>query len=238
VRGRAAESDVVSGVKACIFDVYGTLLDLNGAIEPLSAYPQVNAAELLTLWRAKQIEYTWLRSITARYADFARINSDALDYACEVAGPEAVQLKPQLVDAFGKLPAYPDAIGLLRALRADGLKTAVLSNGTPAMLKSGLEVAGLLPALDAVLSVDSVGTYKPSPAVYRLPSNALGFPAEAMAFVSANAWDAAGAASAGLQVVWVNRGGAPRERLPDGPSVQVRSLADVRQALQIFGAPG
>lgn len=228
----------VTGIKACIFDAYGTLLDLNGAVEPLTGRPGGQAAALLALWRSKQLEYTWLRSLTARYADFARITADALDYACDVVGEEAVRLRPQLLEAFNRLPAYSEAPELLRALRADGLKTAVLSNGTPGMLKAGLGSAGLLSELDAVFSVDSVGTYKPSPAVYRLPGNALGLPAEAMVFVSANAWDAAGAASAGLQVVWVNRGGAPRERLPEGPSVQVRSLADVREALRIFGPLG
>ncbi len=228
----------MTGIRACIFDAYGTLLDLRGAVAPFAGSLGVQADALLALWRSKQLEYSWLRSLTAQYADFARITSDALDYACEVVGQEATRVRPQLLEAFDRLPAYPGARELLDALRAAGLKTAVLSNGTPAMLKAVLGSSGLLGGLDAVLSVDSLGIYKPSPVVYRLPSNALGIPAEALAFVSANAWDAAGAAGAGLQVIWVNRDGAPRERLPDGPAVQVRSLGDVPEALRVFGLVG
>ncbi len=228
----------MNGVKACVFDAYGTLLDLSAAVEPLAAGLEGRAPDLLAIWRQKQLEYTWLRSLMGRYADFAQVTSDALDYACDVVGSEARLLKPELLKAFARLPAYPEAQPLLRSLRAAGLKTAVLSNGTFSTLRTSLGTAGLLADIDVILSVDSVGTYKPSPPVYHLPSTALGLPVDALAFVSAHAWDAAGAAAVGLQAIWLNRGGAPRERLPEGPAVQVRSLADVDEALRIFGPVG
>jgi 2-haloacid dehalogenase len=222
-----------TAVQACVFDAYGTLLDLNGAIAPVAARLGDRAARLLEVWRARQIEYTWLRSLMARHADFAQVTSDALEYACATIGADAAELQPMLLEAFYRLPAYPDAGSLLRALRRGGLKTAVLSNGTPGMLEAGLAAAGLRSLLDAVLSVEQVQTYKPSPAVYHLASAGLQVAPQAVAFVSANAWDAAGAASAGLHVIWINRTGAPPERLPYGPAIELTSLAAVAAALGV-----
>jgi 2-haloacid dehalogenase len=220
-------------IQACAFDAYGTLLDLNGAIAPVAARLGHRATRLLEVWRATQLQYTWLRSLMARHADFAQVTSDALEYACATVGADAAELQPMLRDAFYHLPAYADAGPLLRALRGGGLKTAVLSNGTPAMLEAGLSAAGLRSLIDAVLSVEQVQTYKPSPAVYHLASAALRVAPQALAFVSANAWDAAGAASAGLHVIWINRTGAPPERLPYGPAIELTSLAAVAAALGV-----
>lgn len=219
-------------IQACVFDAYGTLLDLNGAIAPLAASLGGRATELLAVWRSKQLQYTWLRSLMGRHADFTHVTGDALEYACAVVGIDAVPVKPLLLQAFTRLPAYPDAPPLLRMLRAAGFKTAVLSNGSPEMLEAGLSAAGLRDALDRVLSVEAVGIYKPSPAVYRLPSEAFGVAADAIAFVSANAWDAAGAASAGLRVIWINRAGDPPEQLPSRPAREVRSLAEIPAQLR------
>jgi 2-haloacid dehalogenase len=225
-----------TAIQACVFDAYGTLLDLDGAVAPVAARLGDRAARLLEVWRARQLEYTWLRSLMARHADFGQVTSDALEYACAAIGVGAAELQPMLLDAFCRLPAYPDAGPLLRTLRRGGLKTAVLSNGTPTMLEAGLVAAGLRSLLDAVLSVEQVQTYKPSPAVYHLASAGLHVAPRAVAFVSANAWDAAGAASAGLHVIWINRTGAPPERLPYGPAVELTSLAAVAAALGV--SPG
>jgi 2-haloacid dehalogenase len=225
-----------TAIQACVFDAYGTLLDLNGAMAPVAARLGDRAAQLLEVWRARQLQYTWLRSLMVRHADFAQVTSDALEYACATLGACDAELQPMLLDAFYHLPAYPDAGPLLRTLRRGGLKTAVLSNGTPAMLEAGLVAAGLRTLLDAVLSVEQVQTYKPSPAVYHLASAGLHVAPQAVAFVSANAWDAAGAASAGLHVIWINRTGAPPERLPYGPAVEVTSLAAVAAALGVSEA--
>jgi 2-haloacid dehalogenase len=219
-------------IHACVFDAYGTLLDLNGAVAPVAARLGHRAADLLKLWRGKQLEYTWLRSLMGRHADFAQVTSEALDYACAALGENAAALQPQLLEAFYRLPAYPDAGPLLRTLRARGVRTAVLSNGTAAMLEAGLTAAGVRPLLDVVLSVEEVQTYKPSPAVYRLGIAALGCPPEALIFVSANSWDVAGASSAGLRTAWINRGGAPRERLPHGAALEVASLVELTERLE------
>ena len=219
-------------IQACVFDAYGTLLDLNGAIAAVSAGLGDRAADLLRVWRRKQLEYTWLRSLMGRHADFAQVTREALEYACAAIGADATGLQAAMLDAFFHLPAYPDAEPLLRTIRARGLRTAVLSNGTPAMLEAGLQSTGLGPLLDAVLSVEDVGIYKPSPAVYQHASAALGITPEALVFVSANAWDIAGASSAGLRAIWINRTGAPPERLPYGPAVEVGSLGEISITLK------
>ena len=216
-----------TGIQAFVFDAYGTLLDLNGAVAPVAALLGDRAADLLKVWRTKQLEYTWLRSLMGRHADFTQVTGEALEYACAAIGADAAELQPAMLEAFFHLPAFPDAEPLLRTIRARGLRTAVLSNGTPAMLGSGLLATGLGPLLDAVLSVEDVGIYKPSPAVYQRASAALGIGPESLVFVSANAWDIAGASSAGLRTIWINRTGAPPERLPYRAAVEVRSLGEI-----------
>jgi 2-haloacid dehalogenase len=224
-------------IEAYVFDAYGTLLDLNGAVEPVAARLGDRAIDLLKVWRGKQLEYTWLRSLMGRHADFAQVTREGLEYACAAIGTEAADLQTAMLEAFFRLPSYPDAEPLLREVRARGLRTAVLSNGTPAMLEAALQAAGLRGLLDAVLSVEDVRIYKPSPAVYRRASAVLGAGPESLAFVSANAWDIAGAASAGLRTIWINRTGAPPERLPYGAAVEVRSLAAIANLVRADARP-
>jgi 2-haloacid dehalogenase len=216
----------LNNIEAYVFDAYGTLLDLDGAVAPVAARLGDRAIDLLKVWRGKQLEYTWLRSLMGRHADFAQVTREALEYACAAIGVDAAD-QPAMLEAFFRLPSYPDAEPLLRDLRARGLRTAVLSNGTPAMLEAGLAATGVRGLLDAVLSVEDVRIYKPSPAVYQRASAVLGVGPESLAFVSANAWDIAGASSAGLRTIWINRTGAPPERLPYGAAVEVRSLAAI-----------
>jgi 2-haloacid dehalogenase len=224
-------------VGACVFDAYGTLLDLSSALAPDAASLGEAAAPLLALWRRKQLEYTWLRTLMGRHADFETVTRDALGYALEAIGDQApgmpfsagapVELETRLGDAFRRLAAYPAAGPALSALRAAGIRTAVLSNGNPDMLRDAFDHAGLTPALDRVLSVQPLGVYKPSPLVYALASEALEIEATRIVFVSGNAWDAAGAANAGLRAVLIDPAGAPPERLPAAPAATIRSLAEL-----------
>jgi 2-haloacid dehalogenase len=217
----------IEGVRAVVFDAYGTLFDVASASERAKEALGPRWQPLAELWRAKQLQYTWLRSLMGRHADFWQVTGDALDFAMESLGLADAALRGRLMALYERLGAYPEARAALEALRGSGLRLAILSNGAPRMLAAAAESAGLAPLLDAILSVEQVGIYKPSPAVYRLALDHLRlWPAEIL-FVSANGWDACGARASGLRVAWVNRAGQPAERIPEPPDVVVRSLAEL-----------
>jgi 2-haloacid dehalogenase len=220
-------------VRACVFDAYGTLLDLTSAVAPHAEALGDAATPLVALWRRKQLEYTWLRTLMGRHADFETVTRDALAYALDALGLSAPGLEPGLVQAFRRLQSYPDARDTLAALRAAGIRTAVLSNGNPDMLRDAFEHSGLAPLLDRVISVQPLGVYKPSPAVYALAPQALGVPVEEIVFVSGNAWDVAGAASAGLRAVLIEPRDAPAERLPGDPVARIRSLGELAELVGV-----
>jgi 2-haloacid dehalogenase len=159
-----------------------------------------------------------------RHADFRTVTADALDYALEACGIEDASLRETLPAAYLRLDAYPEARPTLAALRASGRRTAILSNGTPDMLSALVGFARLDELVDDVLSVEEVGIFKPAPRVYRLACERLGVDPAEICFLSSNAWDVAGAASFGMTVVWVNRAGAVRERLPGAPAAEIASL--------------
>jgi 2-haloacid dehalogenase len=215
------------GVRAVVFDAYGTLFDVASASEREKEALGPRWQPLAELWRAKQLQYTWLRSLMGRHADFWQVTGDALDFAMESLGIADAALRARLMALYERLGAYPEARTALEALRGAGLRLAILSNGAPRMLAAAAESAGLAPLLDAILSVEQVGTYKPSPAVYRLALDHLRLSPAEILFVSANGWDACGARAAGLRVAWVNRAGQPAERIPEPPDVVVRSLAEL-----------
>jgi 2-haloacid dehalogenase len=217
----------LSGVRAAVFDAYGTLFDVASAAERAREALGAKWQPLAEVWRAKQLQYTWLRSLMSRHADFWHVTGDALDFAMESLGVTDAALRERLMSLYERLDAYPDARPALEQLRAKGLKLAILSNGAPRMLAAAAESAGLAPLLDAVISVEEVGVYKPSPAVYRLATDRLGLWLSEIAFVSSNGWDACGAKAAGLRVAWCNRAGQPRERVPEPPDVEIRSLAEL-----------
>jgi len=204
----------LSGIRACVFDAYGTLFDVHSAVAACRPLIGAQADRLSALWRQKQLEYTWLRSLMQRYTGFDAITADALDYAMAATGLQDAGLRERLLKLYLRLAAYPEAPGVLAALRDTGRATAILSNGTPEMLESAVSAAGLSGALDQILSVESCGVYKPHPSVYQLAVDRLGVTAAEICFLSANGWDAAGAAAFGFQVVWINRFGQPPERLP------------------------
>lgn len=220
-------------IAACVFDVYGTLLDFNAAVAALSARIGPQADALSALWRRKQLEYSWLRSLMGTHADFWQVTGDALDYALAALAVGDAALRDDLMALYLRLAPYPEVAETLGAIRSAGITTAVLSNGTPAMLADGLAAAGIAPLLDAVWSVEPAGVFKPHPTVYRLAPDALSLPAGRIAFMSANGWDIAGAASFGLHAIWINRAGAAPERLPAGPVATLPSLAELPGLLGI-----
>lgn len=221
------DAPALEGVRAVVFDAYGTLFDVASAAARARDALGDRWETFAETWRAKQLQYTWLRSLMGKHADFWQVTGEALDYALAAHGFMGADLRARLMGSYERLGAYADARPALEALRAKGLRLAVLSNGSPRMLAAAAESAGLAPLLEHVLSVEEVRVYKPSPAVYRLAPDRLGlWPAE-IAFVSANGWDASGAKAFGFSVAWCNRAGLPVDRLPDRPDVQVRSLAEL-----------
>ena len=214
-------------IRGCDFDAYRTLLDLASSVAPHASVLGAEAPAFLALWRAKQLEYTWLRTLMGRHADFQRVVADALDYACGATGVDNDDLRDALLQNFERLSAYSDARATLERLRRADVPCVVLSNGTPAMLNAAFGASGLAPLLDAVLSVEEVGRYKPVPAVYALATERLGMPAHELLFISANAWDIAGAGSAGMITAWINRSGSPADRLPEPATYEVASLLEI-----------
>ena len=209
---------------AYVFDAYGTLFDVASAARRCSAALAGKAEALAALWRSKQLEYSWLRSLMGRHADFGEVTGDALDYAMAALGIADSDLRAKLLELYFVLDAYDDARPVLEALKRAGRATAILSNGSPKMLAAAIDSAGLGDVLDRTLSVEEVGVFKPDRRVYALACRRLGLPAERICFVSSNGWDAAGAASFGFVAVWANRGGAPRERLPAEPAAEISRL--------------
>lgn len=220
-------------IDACVFDAYGTLFDVSAAAARCRGEIGESWERLSALWRQKQVEYTWLRSLMGAHADFWQVTSDALDHALaslppDVAGkPASDALHARLMEVYRELDAYPDAATTLQQLRDQGFRTAILSNGTPAMLEAAVMKARLAGLLDAVLSIEAAGIYKPHPSVYRLAVDRLHVEARRICFVTANGWDAAGAAQFGFRVAWINRLRQPRERLPAGPEIEIAALAEL-----------
>jgi len=186
-----------------------------------------NFDKLTNLWRDKQLQYTWLRAAQGHHTDFWQVTGDALDFALETLDIKADGLRDRLLTLYLTLDAFPDVPGTLRTLNAAGVRTAILSNGSPRMLDAVVNNAGLRQWLDAVLSVEQVGVYKPHPKVYQLAVDELGVHASEISFQSSNAWDAHAASAFGMRVVWCNRYGQRRERLPGSPDFEVKSLAEL-----------
>ncbi len=218
-------------IGACVFDAYGTLFDVHSAVGRSGGALGDKAGPVSALWRQKQLEYTWLRSLMGAYVDFWQVTGAGLDYALAANGVEDAELRRRLMDLYLNLDAYPDVADALDRLRAGGKKTAILSNGAPNMLRAAVETAGLGGRLDAVLSVDELGTFKPDPRVYQLAVDRLGVAAERICFVSTNGWDAAGAAYFGFKVAWLNRFGQQPERLPGAPAAVIETLAELPDLL-------
>ncbi|MGE3992029.1 haloacid dehalogenase type II [Pseudorhodoplanes sp.] len=219
-------------VQACVFDAYGTLFDFASAARGCRAEIGDDFDKLTVLWRDKQLQYTWLRAAQERHADFWQVTGDALDFALDTLGLQRAGLRDRLMELYLALDAFPEVPRVLGQLKAAGLRLAILSNGTPAMLEAVVRNAGLGSVFDAVLSVEEVGVYKPSRKVYQLAVDRLGIPEANMCFLSSNAWDAYAASAFGMQVVWCNRYGQRPERLPGKPDDEIKSLDDLPALLE------
>jgi 2-haloacid dehalogenase len=216
-------------VKGLLFDAYGTLFDVHSVVEAARAVTSDPEA-LSALWRQKQLEYTWLRSLMGRYEDFWAVTDSALAFACRRLGlrVDAAERR-RLMEAYLALDAYPEVREVLAQLR--DLPCAILSNGAPRMLEAVVAHNRLGEHLRAVISVDEVRTFKPAPVVYALGAARLGLAPDAIGFVSSNGWDVVGAKAFGFRVVWVNRQGAPLEELGVAPDLEVHDLGELAQAL-------
>lgn len=223
----------MEGIRACVFDAYGTLFDVHSAVDRLRPQIGDQADALSQLWRTKQLEYTWLRALMGRHAHFWQVTGEALDYALERLAIDPTSIREPLMAAYLVLHAYPEVPEVLGRLRAAGLKLAILSNGEPEMLDAAVTDAGIGDLLDAVLSVEEVGIFKPHPTVYRLAVDRLRVRPDQVAFHSSNAWDVSGAACFGLRPVWINRFGMPAERLPGRAEHELRDLAGLPPLLGV-----
>jgi 2-haloacid dehalogenase len=218
----------LEGIRACVFDAYGTLFDVNSPVQKLATELGDKAADLTRLWRQKQLEYTWLRSLMGTHADFWHVTGDALDFSLEALKIEDVGLRDELMTIYLKLDAYPDVAEALKSVRAKSKRTAILSNGSPSMLDSAVRAAGLEKSIDMVLSVEDVGIYKPSRRVYRHAMQKLQIQdAPSICFVSANSWDAQAAAQFGFQAVRLARSGGQDDRIPGKAAARIESLSEL-----------
>ncbi|MCB2116134.1 MAG: haloacid dehalogenase type II [Rhodobacteraceae bacterium] len=221
-------------ITTCIFDAYGTLFDVAAAARDAAAEPGGEALgaiwpRLAEDWRRKQLEYSWLRAVMRRHIDFWSVTRDALDWAMEAAGLDDPDLRERLLALYRELAAYPEVPEMLSALKAARLNTAILSNGSPEMLQGAVASAGIGALLDDVLSVESVGIFKPDARVYELVTTRFGCRRDEVLFVSSNGWDAAGAAAYGFVTAWVNRAGLPADRLDAAPQHVLSNLAEISE---------
>lgn len=217
----------LEGIRACIFDAYGTLFDYRSAASRCRDVLGENFDQVNALWREKQLQYSWLRAIQGRHVDFWQVTGEALDFALDTAAIAGSTVRDRLMAMYLKLDAFPEVPDMLKRLNVAGLKTAILSNGSPEMLDAAVRNAGIGSLLDAVLSVEAVGVYKPHPKVYQYAIDQLGIKAGEIAFQSSNAWDAHAASLCGMRVIWCNRYRQRPERLPGLPDFEIASLAEL-----------
>jgi 2-haloacid dehalogenase len=217
----------LDGIRACVFDAYGTLFDFASAAARCRDVLGDRIGTLTRLWRDKQLAYSWLRGLQGRHADFWQVTGDALDYVLASMAIDDRALRERLMALYLTLEVFPEVPAMLARLKRAGMTTAILSNGSPRMLEAAVAGARLDGLLDHVLSVESVGVFKPHPEVYQLALDRLGLPAASIAFQSSNGWDAYAASAFGMRVVWCNRDGQPAERLPGAPDRELRSLAEL-----------
>jgi len=228
-------------IKICVFDAYGTLFDVTAAARVAASEPgreklANKAAELANIWRLKQLQYTWLRAVSNAHADFWDVTQDALDFALEATGLTDPELRERLLALYWELSAYEEVPEMLLDLKNKDMKTAILSNGSPDMLKGAVESAGIGALLDAVLSVQDVGVFKPHKTVYDLVGKEFGSKPEEVLFVSSNGWDAAAASGYGFTTLWVNRAGEPMDRLPWKPQEIASDLSGIPDLVARFNA--
>lgn len=215
-------------IEALVFDAYGTLFDPESVQTECERLFPGSGAELSRLWRTKQLEYTWLRSLMNRYEDFWQVTEAALRFSCAILRLSCtVEQRHKLMQEYLRLKPYLDVHDALAALRLNGKRLLILSNGSPGMLRPVVETAGLVVFFSKLLSVNAVKVYKPSPLVYDLAIEATGLERKAIGFVSSNYWDVAGAAAFGFQTFWINRKEAIPDELGVKPGAILSTLAEL-----------
>jgi 2-haloacid dehalogenase len=213
-----------------VFDAYGTLFDVHAAVRRHAEAIGPEGQLLSDIWRAKQLEYSWVRSMMGAYADFWQLTEQALDYAFRKVPSADPATRADLLEAYWKLDCYPEVPAVLRSLKAEGAKVAILSNGSPAMLDAAAKSAGLDIVLDDIFSVAAIRRFKTDPSVYELVTTAWRLYPDAVSFQSSNRWDIAGAAKFGFRTVWINRTGQPDEYRDYPPKLILPSLAGLAEA--------
>lgn len=209
---------------AYVFDAYGTLFDVHAAVRRHAGEIGPDGQLLSEIWRAKQLEYSWVRTLMGAYADFWQLTEQALDYALAKVPSADSNLRAKLLDAYWKLDCYPEVPAVLKALKADGAKLAILSNGSPAMLESAVRSAALDQVVDETFSVDSVRRFKTDPSVYEMVTTNWRLYPASVSFQSSNRWDVAGAGKFGFRTVWINRSAQPDEYRDFAPALVLPSL--------------
>ncbi|MCP8897074.1 haloacid dehalogenase type II [Shinella daejeonensis] len=209
---------------AYVFDAYGTLFDVHAAVRKHAGDVGTDYQLFSEMWRAKQLEYSWTRALMGSYADFWQLTEQALDYTFQRIGGVDRALRQRLLDAYWKLDCYPEVPAVLRKIKARGAHVAILSNGSPDMLRSAVDNAALGTVIDDIFSVDALKTYKTAPAVYDLVTTHYRFYPDVVSFQSSNRWDIAGATKFGFRTVWINRSGLPDEYFDLKPSLILPSL--------------
>ena len=216
---------------AYVFDAYGTLFDVHAAVRRHAGEIGPDGQRLSDIWRAKQLEYSWVRTLMGSYRDFWQLTEEALDFAFRKVPSADPALRGKLLDAYWLLDCYPEAPGVLRALKAAGARVAILSNGSPAMLEAAVRSAALDQVIDEVFSVDVVRRFKTDSQVYDLVTTAWRLYPQAVSFQSSNRWDVAGAQKFGFRTVWINRSGEPDEYADHAPALILPSLDGLLAAL-------
>jgi 2-haloacid dehalogenase len=223
-------------IKAVLFDAYGTLFDVYSVAVLAESFFPGHGERVAELWRDRQIDYTRLRTLSARYVPFQTVTEDALDYTCArlhlALSPD---VRAQLLAEYTRLKCFDDVVPTLRALRAQGLPTGILTNGDPGMIARNVASADIAPLLDHVLSVDTVAKFKTAPEAYQLGPDALGLAPASILFVSSNCWDACAATWFGYTTFWVNRADLPLERLGVTPQAVGRTLTDTLNLVMATG---
>ena len=224
---------VLSGIQMCVFDAYGTLFDFNSAVARNRETIGPKADALSELWRSKQIQYTWLRNSMRSYAPFWQVTGEALDHCLAAYGIADAAVREKLMSAYLSLDPFPEVPAMLAALKRNGMRCAILSNGNPEMLSPMVAASRVAGDLEAVLSVDAVGIFKPDRKVYDLVETRCGVKPDRVCFLSSNCWDAHGAAHFGFATVWVNRSGAPNDKLPGALAAEIRDLSHLPPLLGV-----
>ncbi len=227
-----SENNTIEGIKACVFDAYGTFFDVHSAVGKHRHRLGDIADQVSNLWRTKQLEYTWLRSLMGHHKDFWQVTQDALDFAFDMHGINNPDLHKDLMEAYLKLDCYPEVPEALSVLKNRGFRLAILSNGTPAMLEAAVKNSGIEDLIEKNFSVEAVGIFKPDFRVYQMAVDGLNVRPDEIAFQSSNAWDDHGASAFGFKVAWVNRFGQSEERLPGKPEVEIKNLMQLPDFLK------